>query len=226
MGDAIGSMLASAVGIAISPLPLTAVIMMLATPRGRTNGVAFTVGRLFALAVFTTGAVLVGSRLDTGGPRPVWYWWFRLVVGVLLLCLGARQWHERPREGHVHRPPEWMRVIDRMTPGRSAELAAVLVSADPRTLLLAIGGGVSIATSTASVGGRTVATVLLVLIGSLCTLLPVGIHALEGEKSVRMLGEWKAWLSTHNAAITATLMIVLGATYVGGAITGLTTPIA
>jgi hypothetical protein len=32
------------VGIAISPLPLVAVILMLATPRGRANGVAFTAG--------------------------------------------------------------------------------------------------------------------------------------------------------------------------------------
>jgi hypothetical protein len=32
------------VGVAISPLPLVAVILMLATPRGRANGVAFTAG--------------------------------------------------------------------------------------------------------------------------------------------------------------------------------------
>lgn len=34
MGDAIGHVLTSAVGIAISPLPLIAVILMLATPKG------------------------------------------------------------------------------------------------------------------------------------------------------------------------------------------------
>ncbi|MFE6358522.1 hypothetical protein ACFVP3_00690 [Streptomyces sp. NPDC057806] len=42
MGDAVGQMLASAVGIAISPIPIIAVVLMLATPRGRVNGTAFT----------------------------------------------------------------------------------------------------------------------------------------------------------------------------------------
>lgn len=54
MADAIGQMLASAVGIAISPLPLIAVVLMLATPRGRTNGIAFTLSWVASLALLVT----------------------------------------------------------------------------------------------------------------------------------------------------------------------------
>ncbi|MFF2230846.1 GAP family protein [Streptomyces anulatus] len=74
MGDAIGHMLTSAVGIAISPLPLIAVILMLATPQGRTNGFAFTGGWVLAL----TAVILAGSGAGAAGadasrvppPRP------------------------------------------------------------------------------------------------------------------------------------------------------------
>ncbi|MFH8438181.1 GAP family protein [Streptomyces sp. NPDC018007] len=59
MGEAIGGMLISAVGIAISPLPLIAVILMLATPHGRTSGVAFTVG--WAAGLATVVAVIVAA---------------------------------------------------------------------------------------------------------------------------------------------------------------------
>ena len=39
MCDAIGGMLSSAIGVASSPLPLIALILMLATPRGRATGI-------------------------------------------------------------------------------------------------------------------------------------------------------------------------------------------
>lgn len=41
VGAAIGEMLPLAIGIAISPLAIVAVILILTTPRARTNGPAF-----------------------------------------------------------------------------------------------------------------------------------------------------------------------------------------
>jgi hypothetical protein len=38
LGDAIGDLLPSAVGIALSPIPIVAVILMLGTPRARSTG--------------------------------------------------------------------------------------------------------------------------------------------------------------------------------------------
>ncbi|BFV56286.1 hypothetical protein KCMC57_up13900 [Kitasatospora sp. CMC57] len=115
-----------------------------------------------------------------------------------------------------------MRALDTFTPAKSAGLAAVLVAANPKNLVLAIGGAVSISTSTASAGGKTVAAVLMVLIGSLCTLLPLGVYLLGGHKSAKVLGDWKAWMSVHNTAIMTVVLVVLGAKYVGDAISALT----
>ncbi|MFD5205712.1 GAP family protein [Streptomyces anulatus] len=225
MGDAIGQMLASAVGIAISPLPLIAVILMLATPKGRNNGMAFTAGWVVSLAVLVTVVVLAGSGGDASGgddgPAP-WTLWLKLGLGVLFLLMGIKQWKGRPREGHESEPPGWMKAIDSFTPGKAAGLAAALAVANPKNLVLAVGGAVSIASSTASAGGKTVAVVLMVLIASLCTALPLGVYVLGGEKSAKVLGEWKEWMAAHNAAIMTTVLIVLGAKYIGDAISGLT----
>lgn len=171
----------------------------------------------------TTVIVLAGSNIDSTAAGPTWSYWLKLVLGALFLALGTRQWRDRPREGHIAEPPGWMRAIDRFTPGRSAALAAALVAANPKNLVLAIGGGVSIATSSASVGGKTVAAVLMVLVGSLCTLLPLGVYVFGGAKATKVLGEWKAWMSAHNAAVMTVVLVVLGAKYLGDAITGLTT---
>ncbi|MEV1022028.1 GAP family protein [Streptomyces sp. NPDC050264] len=223
MGDAIGQMLASAVGIAISPLPLIAVVLMLATPRGRANGTAFTLGWMVTLGVITTVVVAAGSGAgaDDGDSPATWTYWLKLALGVLFLLLGAKQWKDRPREGQEHRLPGWMKAIDTFTPGKAAGLAALLSGANPKNLVLAIGGAASIASSSASSGGKAVAGVLFVVIGSLCVLLPLLVYVFGGAKSAHVLGSWKTWMGEHNSAIMTVVLVVLGAKYVGDAISGL-----
>ncbi|MFI6875653.1 GAP family protein [Streptomyces sp. NPDC050400] len=223
MGDAIGQMLASAVGIAISPVPLIAVVLMLATPRGKVNGTAFTVSWVVSLGVVVTAVVLLGSGADASGDDgpATWTLWLKLVLGVLFLLLGVKQWKGRPREGHESETPGWMQAIDKFTPAKAAGLAALLAVANPKNLVLALGGAVSIASSDASAGGKTVAAALMVVIGSLCALAPLAVYVLGGSNSAHVLASWKEWMAKHNAAIMTTLLVVLGAKYVGDAISGL-----
>ena len=48
MGAAIGDILGLAAGVAVSPLPIVAMILLLATPRGRGDGILFGAGWLAA----------------------------------------------------------------------------------------------------------------------------------------------------------------------------------
>lgn len=224
MGDAIGQMLASAVGIAISPLPLIAVVLMLATPRGRLNGAAFTIGWMVSLGVLVTVVLLIGAGGDAsqgaGGPGR-WTYWLKLALGLSFLALAVGQWRGRPREGEEAELPGWMRAIDRISPVKAASLGAALAVVNPKNLALGIGGAASIAASGAGSGGRAVAAVLMVLIASLCTLLPLGVYLAGGDRAQAVLDGWRTWLGQHNAAIMTTVLAVLGAKYVGDAISGL-----
>jgi Sap, sulfolipid-1-addressing protein len=49
--EAIGQPLPFAVGVALSPAPIAAVILMLITPRARANGPAFILGWIVGIAV-------------------------------------------------------------------------------------------------------------------------------------------------------------------------------
>ena len=51
MGQAIGEILPLAVGVALSPIPIIAIILMLGTPRARSNGPAFALGWLVGLTL-------------------------------------------------------------------------------------------------------------------------------------------------------------------------------
>jgi Sap, sulfolipid-1-addressing protein len=93
MGEAIGQPLPFAVGVAISPMPIVAVVLMLVTPRARTNGPAFLLGWLAGIAV--AGAVLLAvagpSDASRQGQPAAWVDWLKLVLGLLLGLVAARQ---------------------------------------------------------------------------------------------------------------------------------------
>jgi hypothetical protein len=51
MGAAVGDVLGLAAGVAVSPLPIVAMILVLATPQGRANGSLFGLGWLAGLSI-------------------------------------------------------------------------------------------------------------------------------------------------------------------------------
>jgi hypothetical protein len=71
MGAAIGDVLGLAAGVAVSPLPIVAMILMLATPHGRANGSLFGVGWLAGLTILGTVVLLLlaGPAGSGGGAR-------------------------------------------------------------------------------------------------------------------------------------------------------------
>jgi threonine/homoserine/homoserine lactone efflux protein len=220
MGDAIGAMLGSAVGIAISPGPIIVVVLLLSTANGKVNGIAFALGWVVALAAVGTLLVSIGGA-KTGAEPSKWTYWMKLAVGVLFLALALKQWMSRPRPGHPARPPKLLSKIDAFSPPQSAGLAVALSVLNPKNLALIIAGAVGIASSTASSGGKTTALILLVVIGSLCVLVPLGVYLLGGEKAAATLASWKTWMEANNAAIMATLFLVLGAKFIGDGLGGL-----
>ena len=69
MGQAIGQILSFGVGVAISPVPIIAVVLILATPKGRTNGPAFLAGWIVGIAALGTIVLLVSNGASASNPR-------------------------------------------------------------------------------------------------------------------------------------------------------------
>ena len=63
MGSVIGEILPLAVGIAISPVPIIAVILMLLSPRAKATSVGFLLGWLFGIIVAIVLFTLLSSVL-------------------------------------------------------------------------------------------------------------------------------------------------------------------
>lgn len=94
LGQAIGGSLPPAVGIALSPIPIIAVVLMLTSRRAKVNGPAFILGWLIGLGI--VGAIVLavagtGGASKSGSPA-TWVSWVKIVLGVLLLLVAVRQW--------------------------------------------------------------------------------------------------------------------------------------
>src|SRR4051812_17962707 len=169
MNDAIGQVLSFGVGVALSPLPIIAVVLMLATPRARSNGPAFLLGWLAGLALVGTVVLVVsggaGATSDDG--PATWVSVLKLVLGALALLMALRQWRGRPRADQAAELPAWMRTIDAFSPAKAFGMALLLSAVNPKNLLLTVAAAAAIAQTGAGTSAQVVALAVFVLIGAL-----------------------------------------------------------
>jgi Sap, sulfolipid-1-addressing protein len=223
MGNAIGGSLPLAIGVAISPVPIIAVVLMLTSRRGRANGPAFVLGWLGGLAVVGAIVLCVAGPADAGssGSPATWVGWLKIALGVLLLLVAVRQFRGRPASGENAAMPKWMTAVDTIKPPAAFGLAAVLAGVNPKNLLISVGAAAAIAQTGISGGQQALAYAVFALIGTLGVGIPVGIYFALGDRSARILGSLKDWMAKNNAVIMAVLCLVIGAKLIGDAIGGL-----
>ncbi len=219
MGEAIGQSLPVAVGVLISPLPIVAVVLMLTSQRARANATAFVVSWFVAvLAVVAVVALLAaGASSGDGAPAP-WTGWLKVVLGLLLLFLGVRQFLGRPGAGAEPAAPRWMAAVDHFTPVRSAGLAVLLAVVNPKNLLLVVSGGTAVAAAAQGTGPTVVAVLVFALVASAGVAAPVVIYLVAGARAARILDGLQTWMVHNNAVIMAVLLLVLGAKVLGDGI--------
>jgi threonine/homoserine/homoserine lactone efflux protein len=224
MGKAIGGSLPLAVGIALSPIPVIAVVLMLTSRKAKVNGPVFVLGWLIGLGI--VGAIVLslagaGGASKSGSPA-TWVSWVKIALGVLLLLVALRQFRGRPHGNEQPQMPKWMATIDKTTPPAAFGLAAVLSGANPKNLLLAVAGGAAIAQTGIPGGQQAIAYLIFALIGTLGVGLPVVIYFVMGARSEKLLADLKDWMTQHNAVIMSVLCLVIAAKLVGDGISGLT----
>ncbi len=217
MGATIGDILGNAVGVAISPVPIIAVILMLFTARAAANSLSFLLGWILGLTI--AGAVVLalglegsdGGEAESGG-------WIKILIGALFIFLGWRQWSGRPRDGDEPEMPAWMAAIDQFNPIKSFGLAFLLAAVNPKNLGLTVAAVVKISGSGLSAGEEIGTLAVFVLIASVTVAVPVVLNLVLGSRAEVTLTTMKDWLVASNNTIMTILFIVLGAKVLGDGI--------
>jgi threonine/homoserine/homoserine lactone efflux protein len=223
MGQAIGDFLPAAVGAAISPFPIIAVVLMLTSARGRVNGPAFLLGWLVGIGVGGLVLLTLAGRAgaqDEGEPAD-WVSWLTLALGVLLVLLALKQWRGRPHGGEEPVTPKWMGELDSFTPVKAAGAGVVLSVLNPKNLLLMVAAAAAIAQTGIPADEEAIAWIVFTLIASLGVATPIVIYFALGDRAAGLLDRLKTWMADNSAVIMAAILVVIGAKLIGDAISGL-----
>ncbi len=222
MRQAIGQVLPLAIAAAISPIPIIGVVLMLVTPRARTNSLAFIVGWIAGLAIVgAIGLTVAGAAgaSDNGSPSTGANT-TQIIIGALFLLLAVRQWRKRPKPGQEETMPKWMSAVDHFTPVKAAGLGVALSAVNPKNLLLTLAAATSIAATNLSGADQVIAFAVYTLIATIGVAAPVVVYFTMGKRAAPILDNLKTWLAHNNAAIMAVILAIIGAKVLGQGIAG------
>ena len=217
MWSVIGDILPLALGVAISPIPIIAAILMLLSPKAKGTSVGFMIGWLLgivvAVVVFTLLASIIPEQ-DPDASRPVGGT-IKLLLGAGLLLLAVRQWRARPGPGEEPTLPKWMTAIDTMTAGRGFVLGFLLSAVNPKNLLMAVSAGLIIGTGGLAAGEIVVAILVFTIIAGCSVAIPVIAYLIASTRMAAPLESLRGWLVHNNATVMAVLLLVIGVVVIG-----------
>lgn len=224
MSQGIAEVLTFAVGVAVSPVPIIAVILMLFSSRAKVNGPMFLLGWGSALTIVSFAVYFLSDAGDpsTSSGASDTISWGTLVLGALMLALAVRNWQKRPAPGEVPDMPKWMDGIDDLKPVKALAFGVLLAGVNPKNLILTVGASTGLAQLGLETADAVVSLIVFVAIGSLSIAVPVIYYLVGGDRARAKLDEMKAWLTTHNDAVMAVLFLVFGVKLIAEAIPTLT----
>lgn len=218
LSDVVGQFLPYAIGIAVSPVPIAALLLMLVTRKARTNGPLFLLGWILGIGIVGL-VVLVIPGLEAGQGEPsTASGVIKGVLGVLLLLVGIRAWLGRPRPGEIAEAPGWMERIDGFGGGAALGFGMLLSGANPKNLLLTLGGVATISSAGLTASADYGALGIFVLVASLSILVPVVVYFVLGERAERGMTDAKEWLIQNNKTVMSVLILLLSVSLIGDAI--------
>jgi hypothetical protein len=192
--------------VALSPLPLTAFLVVLPSARGVRKGAAFVFGWLVSLAIVVTVTVVATGN---NPPKPATVpslaaLVVKIALGVVLVVIGVRHYRARGRPKPPKKPPKWQAQVDSMSPWFAMGLAPTL---QPWVL---IGAGAATVVEAKLSSWQT----YLALFG-FCVLASASYLAMEIYAVVRpaetqvLLARFRTWIDSHTdqAIIVGSLLV-------------------
>jgi len=214
----VAATLPMAVAIAASPFPVIPAVLLLLTARPRSNAGGFLLGWAVGVTLWVVGALLLADLLVAVDSPPTWASWARIAVGAALVGYAVRQWTRRSPDAGL---PAWMQTIQDTTPRRAVRLGLVLSAANPKIILLAGAGGLSIGAEVVGAGLQAGAVVLFAAVASTTVAAPLLCFLAAGERALAPLRRASGWLERNHGAVMAVVLLVIGALLLTKGVQGL-----
>jgi len=217
MGDVVSETLSFAVGVALSPMPIAAVIVMLFTPKAKTNAPLFLVGWVIGLLLVGFVVLLIPGLEASGSEPTTSSGVVKALLGVLLLVAGWGAWRRRPGATETAEAPKWMESIDGFGIGKSFGMGFLLSALNPKNLLLVAAAAATISAAGLSTSEQTITLLVFTLIAASTVAVPVIGYLIVGERADEVFANAKDWLIQNNSVVMSVLLLVFGVSLIGDA---------
>jgi hypothetical protein len=208
----LASIFPHAIEVALSPLPISAVILLLLSGKPRANSLAFLFGWVVAIFANVAAFMLIVS-IEPKSPdsKDTAIAIINGILGIFLLYLAYKQWNLRPKAGHKPKTPKWMNAVDQFTPIKSFIIALTLVTINAKNTVIDIATGTLIARSANTPAESFIALTIFALISSITIAIPVFAYLIFGNTLAKTLTNLKKWFIYNSSTILSILFCVLGA---------------
>ncbi|BCW67545.1 membrane protein [Arthrobacter sp. NicSoilB4] len=217
MLELIAELVPQAIGMAASPLPLIAVLLMILSPNGRGRSIGFAVGRVLAVLVTALAAAALSdvATQGSGGTRVGAV--IRLVLGVGLILLALSKFRSRPKGAAEPKIPGWMQSLGGMPPAKALRTAFLVTAINPKELIFGVAAGVVIGSAGIPPGIAAAALLIYTAMATITVVVPVVAHLLLGDPVRRALEPAKTWLVRYYDIIIAVVLAIIGSVMTGRA---------
>lgn len=214
MGSTIAEIVPPAIALVlVNPLPLMAIILLLFSPRARVSAPAFVVGWMLGMVVVFSLLLLFVPRDSIAGEKSdpsTLASTARLVLGIVLLYLAAKQWRGRPEPGAESTPPPWMLKLEQAPPLQAMWIGAALSSLNPKNLAFTISAFVTVVQAELETAAQIIPIAVYVLVGSIGVMAPVLWYFVKQERATKILAGWRVWLAANYSILMAVVLLLFG----------------
>ena len=199
-----------ALGIAASPGPIVALMILLITPRAIPNSYSFLLGWFIGLMLVGT-LVLHSPGLNelSGGPTLL-SGWIRISLGSSFLLYSLFIAKNIPKKGEAVAPPRWLGKVDSYGFVQALIIGFIFSGPNIKNAAMVAAGAVSIGGAGLSSFQELIVLLLFCLFASLGVLLPHTIFLFFRDSAESVFGKLRVWLLRNRALILMIVLVVFG----------------
>lgn len=210
MLTAIGEFLPLALGMALSPLPLIAIVFLVLSPNGTARSLGFMAGRLFGIALVLTVMTVAAEALPESREATVFGGLLKIGLGLGLVLVALLKWRKRPKGDAEPQSPGWMSSLETASAPRAFGMALMVTALNPKELAFTLGAAISIGAAHQQPGAIVALALIYTALSGTSVMAPVILHLVSPGRARSTLGSVQAWLLRHQSTLVGAVLLALG----------------
>lgn len=199
-----------AAAVALSPMPIAALLLILLSKRAKLNSIFFMVGWLLGILLLVSSAMQFALTSDTTTGTHALKNIINGILGMLLIFFALKQFKNRPKKGKAVKVPKWMAAVENFSPIKSFGVGLGLAVLNFKNTPMGIAAGVVLSDHARTTPEMVAGLSFYVLLAGSSIVLPVFGFLLFGKKLQSVFKTLKEWLVYNNATIMFVLFLILG----------------